>query len=401
MLAYHKRLELERLLLQVTTKMTDSLVEAIVDLVGPKYLGNESYPPTMLLRIGQISQVFASASDVPPSQSLSQLVGTVKVVWLDRMSSSTQIVPISFPAFSNPIISTVQGRDSQGNVTQASVGSSYGITFVPSVGDLVICGFRDDTSPVALGFVPHNMYNQLKPAGTAAKDPSFGTFRQLVQGEIDVKGQQQQEVYLDRAGTLQLIVMQQPLAVGSPPIDKTKIPTAELARISLGVSYTDTTFSNPILSPYGKQVICGITLANGSRIQIDSQGNVDMQASGSMHLGAPQNVDVGAGNRFSMGALQSIFATVNGMTLGATSVNVNNGTNGAARLNDSTLSNATTDSAFWTWLTTTLPLLYDAHVHTSAAPGNPTSPPTIPLTGMPSQQVGEISSASGSVKIGN
>jgi len=402
----------------------DELAQALSDLVGPRYLSNEDMPPTVQLRVGMVDKVYNGVSSLGPNQDPARTLGSLKVVWLDRISPSTQIIPWTYPIFSNPKINTVNGTTTQGTTTQqtsTTIGSSYGIAFIPSINDLVICGFRGDTTPVVLGFLPHNFFKQTLPTGDPGKDPSFGPFRSLVQGELDIWSQQQADIYFDRAGTLQLIVRAQPPAGGNPPIDTTKIPgidTNELARISLGVTYSDAAFSQPILSSYGKQSICRIALSNGANIQIDATGNVDIQSSGSAHMGAPNDVSLGAGANLLTGALNTLMSTVNGMTLGATTydlkttgastwegqtVTINKGSEGAARMLDQTLSNPTTDAAFWAFIQT-LVTTFNTHTHIySPGPGGPepSAPPLPLIVSSPTQQVGQINSGSSSVKIGN
>lgn len=70
----------------------------------------------------------------------------------------------------------------------------------------------------------------------------------------------------------------------------------------------------------------------------------------------------------------------------------------AARLNDETLSDSSTDSAFWTWLATTLITWANSHTHpVSGALAGPTA---IPLSSSPNSQTGKINTASSQTKIG-
>jgi hypothetical protein len=87
------------------------------------------------------------------------------------------------------------------------------------------------------------------------------------------------------------------------------------------------------------------------------------------------------------------------ISLDGTAVNINNGVNPAARMNDRTFSSLTQDPAFWQFIQN-LFIVFNAHTHISAAPGNPTSPPAMPLISFPTQLSGIISSGSQTVKVG-
>ena len=405
----------------------DELTRTFVDLLRPLQ-GAEKINPYTQLCVGIVVKVYASIDDVTDVQHADRYIGSVQVRWLDKLgpigglnptlSGSQQIIPWTYASFSNPLINQPESTTSQGATIQNStVGSSYGIYFVPSVGDIVVCGFRGPSTPVILGFLPQNLYKQ--QMDDDSRPLSFGSVRTLIGGEFAIKGLQQNEVYLDQAGTVQIIVKQQPAGSGDPPIDQTQVPTKELGRISLGNTYVDDgTFSTPVLSTYGNQIVCQINLSNGSHVQIDSVGNIDLQASGSMHVGAPNTMSVASGAQLLTGALNTLMSTVNGMTIGAAtydlkttgastwegqSVNINQGTQGAARMLDQTLSNAATDAAFWTFIQT-LVTTFNTHTHLySPGPGGPTptAPPLPPIVSQPTQQVGQINSASGTVKVGN
>ena len=401
----------------------DELTRTFIDILRP-FHGAEKTNPYTQLCVGQVVQVYASSDDVTDVDHADRYVGCVRVRWLDRLGpvsagqqGAQQIIPWAYSIFSNPIISQPTSTTTQGNTIQNnSVGSSYGIYYVPSVGDLAVCGFRGPSTPVVLGFLPQNLNKQQM---TTSRPSSFGQVRVLQSGELDIKSQQQAEVYLDRAGTVQIVVKSQTVGSGTPPINTAMVPTSELARISVGVSYADDgTFTNPVLSSYGQKVVCNINLANGSHVQIDTVGNVDLQATGSMHVGAPRETSIAAGTQLLTGALNTLMSTVNGMTIGAAtydlkttgastweaqSVNVNQGTQGAARMLDQTLSNASTDAAFWSFIQTFV-TVFNTHVHPFVAKAGPdalvTTPTVTPVTAV-SQQVGQINSASNSVKIGN
>jgi len=93
------------------------------------------------------------------------------------------------------------------------------------------------------------------------------------------------------------------------------------------------------------------------------------------------------------------FDPTGNITLTGTTINLNQGIEPAARVNDSTFSSVTQDPAFWQFIQN-LFIIFNLHSHVSAAPGQPTSPPVTPLTSFPTQMAGIISSGSSTVKIG-
>lgn len=336
------------------------MIDKLVSALRP-YDGTET-SPFMFLRMGQIVKVYASASDCGTDKDPKRYVGTVEVEWLDRMAPKSELVPWTYSSFSNPTISKTESSTTEtasGDTIQSATGSSCGVLFVPSDNDLVVCGYRGPMHPIILGFLPHNLNKQLEGTET-----SFGPFRTLQSGEYDIKSQQQSEIYLDRAGSIQLIVKQQTAGSGTPPIDTTVVPSTELARISLGVTY-DSSFTNPVTSTYGQNVICDISLSNGSKVKIDNSGNVEIYASGqmshkaadnfdlqsfsSLHGGADTSLGLGSGGNLGLGGDTVLVSGPNGITMNGSSITLNDGTKGAARLDDATLSNSTTDSTFWTW----------------------------------------------------
>lgn len=334
------------------------ITDLLQDIITP-YEGTENNPFTFL-RVGRVVKVYASSTDVKDDKKKEAYVGTVDIRWMDRQSPTTNLVPWTYPAFSNPNISKTQTETESTNVSspivQTSVGSSSGIFYVPSVGDVVICGFRDQFNPIIIGYLPHNLYKQQQPDGT--RDTSFGPFRTLKSGELELKSQQQADIYLDRKGTIQLITKTQGLS--------TVVPDTELVRISLGVTYDDT-FTTPVVSPQGNNVVCNIKLtANDTSIQIDSSGNINIKSAGD--------------------------------------VIVNSGTKGAARLDDATLSNSSLDATYWKFISD-LTIAFNTHTH-ETAPLGPVSIPTVtppavfPLTA-PTKQDGKINSSSTKTKIGD
>lgn len=88
-----------------------------------------------------------------------------------------------------------------------------------------------------------------------------------------------------------------------------------------------------------------------------------------------------------------------GITADAPKIDLNQGSQGAARKNDKVESGMADDPSFWTWVTT---LMTWVQTHTHVAPLGPTSPPVPPFPGStPSKCTGKIIESSGSVTIGD
>lgn len=83
----------------------------------------------------------------------------------------------------------------------------------------------------------------------------------------------------------------------------------------------------------------------------------------------------------------------------ASKINLNQGTMGAARLNDKVESGMMDDPTFWIWVQV---LMTWVQTHTHVAPLGPTSPPIVPFpASIPSKCTGKIIESSGSVVIGD
>lgn len=88
-----------------------------------------------------------------------------------------------------------------------------------------------------------------------------------------------------------------------------------------------------------------------------------------------------------------------GISADAPRIDLNQGSQGAARKNDKVESGMADDPSFWTWVTT---LMSWVQTHTHVAPLGPTSPPVVPFPGStPSKCTGKIIESSGSVVIGD
>ena len=66
------------------------------------------------------------------------------------------------------------------------------------------------------------------------------------------------------------------------------------------------------------------------------------------------------------------------------------GTRQVARKDDGIISNSTLDNTYWTWLTTSLVLWLNTHVHATAAPGPPIIPTVLFTATPPTSMTGKI-----------
>jgi hypothetical protein len=109
-----------------------------------------------------------------------------------------------------------------------------------------------------------------------------------------------------------------------------------------------------------------------------------------------------AGIKIDVGAHgDTIVMNAQGIQGDAPEINLNSGSKGAARLDDKVKSTIVEDSTYWTWVNTLMTWL-GTHVHTTTAPGAPTSPPVVPFPGtVPSECVGKIIESSNTVIVGD
>jgi len=335
------------------------------------YSGSEVRDPYSRLRVGKITKVYNNRSELT-HKDIGKL-GSVQIEWLDHGGVFEGSVKIAYPGFSNPLLQV-----NTSNVP-ASTGSDCGYLYMPCVGDIVLCGFRDEGTPVVIGYQPYNFDQQ---TSTQSKASSWGTFRLLACGEHSIHSKQQAEIYLDKIGNIHLIVYEQP-SLGSAsttledgsrvPLSTTTKPSTELARVTIGTVYNSEDFVNsspqPVKSENGANINCRIKLANGALIDFDTSGNIDVTpASGK-------------------------------------SVTINQGTKGVARLDDETLADATTTSSDNVSILTNLTDLKTAITAWSPLPGDgggalKTALAAWLLTTV-TQITGKISSSSDSVKAGD
>jgi hypothetical protein len=175
----------------------------------------------------------------------------------------------------------------------------------------------------------------------------------------------------------------------------TEQPICELTMDAVGSVVLRNTNAGVTKAQLNLDVTGEVTLENlAANFSMDPVGNVSLSANTNLDVSSTGAMDISSSSTLDMSATGA-------MTVSGSTVNINNGTFGAARLNDLTLSNASTDPAWWLWwslLSTQIAAL-----------------PTVPLDGgatlkaglaalfatIPTQIVGKINSASGTVKVGN
>lgn len=126
---------------------------------------------------------------------------------------------------------------------------------------------------------------------------------------------------------------------------------------------------------------------SGAKITItDNNKNVVTMSSAGIEIAALSSTD-------------TVKMESSGMKQNAPKIDLNDGSQGAARKEDQIQSGMADDPAYWTWVTTLMTWLA-THVHGSAM--GPTSPPVVPFPGStPSTLTGKIITASGTVVIGD
>jgi len=261
------------------------------------YLDLEKNDPYLKLRLGTVVEVYNDST-----KDKKESLGKVKLRWLDwNAPDYPGDVDIMYSCFSNPIIK--EDKQKPGTKTgSARIGSSYGILYMPSIGDIAVCGFRESSSCIVLGFLPFNFFNQTST--NSAKSAEWGTFRLLESGEFDIKSERQAEVYLTEKGTIRLLVK------GQTGVAPTAVPTAELAEIIIGKSYVDENYSDTYKTAQAKDVVCHIKMISGAGIKIDSDGNIEIDpASG-------KEVNINSGSKGAARDGDSVSVSINPTTLG-------------------------------------------------------------------------------------
>lgn len=343
------------------------------------YEGLERINPQFYVRLGRIEEVLNSREALATDPEASVDFGKVKITWLD-WGGGTTYVPISYPSCSNPLID-----DNKADISKQSQrkGVAYGIFHMPSVNDIAICGFRIGGSPIILGYLPHNLYQQTLESN---KGSQWGYIRPIISGEFSKLSKPQAEVYLDRKGAIRLITKDQ-------PINPSDIPEEDLCLVTIG-NVWDSTFSQKEVSSYGKDLQFKIACKNNTSITTDDDGNVEVN----IDSGKEVNIKSSDGANILIDSEGNIKI----ISVSGKEVNINNGDKGVARLDDKIKSTSTDDSTFWTWFASTLITFLNTHTHSGVTTGPGVSGPTVvPISSSPSSLTGKIIESSDSVKAGD
>lgn len=90
------------------------------------------------------------------------------------------------------------------NLGYSYISRSFGIQYYPIPGDIVLCGFLTDDTPIIVSFLSTMYYSKVTDSN------SFGYFfRNIIEGEYAIKGLRGNEFYLDRKGSLRFIARDQ------------------------------------------------------------------------------------------------------------------------------------------------------------------------------------------------
>ena len=90
------------------------------------------------------------------------------------------------------------------NLGYSYISRSFGMQYYPIPGDIVLCGFLTDDTPIIVSFLSTMYYSKVTDSN------SFGYFfRNIIEGEYAIKGLRGNEFYLDRKGSLRFIARDQ------------------------------------------------------------------------------------------------------------------------------------------------------------------------------------------------
>lgn len=316
------------------------------------------------IRFARIIKLILTEQDLIDNPGLDKRsLGTAFIEYIDSSGQGQIPAVLSFPSFSNPILDPKDQLDPEAGT--ANAGSCYGFVGIPSIGDLVILGFRLSGHPVVLGYCPQSFFQQFSES--LNKADSWGTFRQLVSGEYSWKSKQQFEVYLDRGGAAHFRFLKQPSGVGTPPIDTTVDPSKEasplLGELSLGTTY-NSTFTTPVtLTSTGRPVIVSLNLPNSGKLQIDDQGNweVTPKTAFKLQVDVGSTIDLPSSGSIAINNVSGQKVSIG--TTGGPFQPVPAGTDLLTALNN-----------LITQLNTFVTTVYNLHMHPTAALGSPSVP---------------------------
>jgi hypothetical protein len=316
--------------------------------------------------------------------------GSLDVDWIENGLTVSKRVPLMFPY----------------------AGDGWGIYSYPEIGDLLIAAFRQGGYPIALGYVNKNSISQLGQIDWKTTkevilnsfgeqqpntEVSFVPIRPLISGEIFIRSREMSEIYLDRNGSFRLIARKK-----RTQEDGKNIPRRVFEMI-LGDSYGDD-LKTAILDKFGKIYNFYLKHIKGSSLGFNERGDLTLDVKGTeddealLDLTVQKQIDIVCGNvslNFTKEGLidikniagqqilmdqQSNKVTIKDQSGSSIILDGNNITLNGSNINigGESLSNfAVLGNSLLTKMNSILTSIKN-HVHTSGAPGNPTSPsPTL------------------------
>lgn len=84
------------------------------------------------------------------------------------------------------------------------ISRSFGFQYYPVPGDIILCGFCEEETPVIIAFLTTEYYSKI-----VNKNLYGYYFRNIVEGEYTIKALQGNEIYFDRKGSLRFITRDQ------------------------------------------------------------------------------------------------------------------------------------------------------------------------------------------------
>jgi hypothetical protein len=253
--------------------------------------GPENNPYTYI-RKGIITKVISSFED---NHSVNYF--TLILSWLDR----------------GGVVGSATSTTGRVKLTYPHMSRGWGLQYKPSIGDIVVCGFRLEGYPVLLGF------ESLGYGTKVLNKNEFGYFfRDIDDGEYCWKSKQGAEWYLDKKGSLRLIVRDQTLTrntasvvtidtktglaktgmdldVNPLQINENVVLDNPVVEVTVGQVF-NSDFSTETLSSKGKSIRLQVQdYKSGNKILIDSDGNLEIIATGSINIDC-DDINIGAGN---------------------------------------------------------------------------------------------------------